>query len=383
MPRRPWIPATVAALFVATVLWGIGSRLLSHASQAEQAKAAIRLSVAVVSPRPAAAAQELVLPASVQAYLETPIYARTNGYLKRWLVDMGSSVKEGELLAEIDTPEIDQELRQAQAAEAQAVANREIAAKTAARWQKLVQAHNVSQQEADQNTAAYRAREADVLAAQANVRRLLELQSFKEVRAPFDGIVTARYVDVGALIANGTAQQLFHMGQAAMLRVYANVPQTYSRSIAPGLDAELDIPEFPERKFPGKVMRSAMAIDPASRTLYTEVQVPNADGSLLPGMFGRLRFHLPQASVALLIPANTLLFRAQGTQVATVDDQATVHLKTVVLGRDLSTSLEVLGGLTGNDRIVLNPPDSIGEGEGVVVEKVQDWSPPQLEPASP
>jgi RND family efflux transporter MFP subunit len=370
-PLRTLIFIIVVLVFAGIALWGIESRRGVRASLNSTAKNAATTPVAVVYAQPASTAGEILLPGNIQAYLETPIYARTNGYLKKWYFDIGARVKAGQLLAEIDTPEIDQELRQAEAAELQAQANLELAKTTADRWVELLKSDGVSQQEVDQNVSAYKARQADLQAAKANVQRLKDLQSFKEVTAPFSGILTTRSVDVGALIQNGNSAQLFRMAQTNVLRIYVSVPQAYSRSMVAGVPADLEIPEFPHRTFPGKVVRTAGAIDPASRTLLTEVQVPNPTGELLPGSYATVNFHLKLVEPPLAIPSNTLIFRSQGTQVAVVTPQGTAHLKNVTLGRDLGTSIEVLSGIDAGDAIVLNPPDSIGEGDVVNVKQTQ------------
>jgi RND family efflux transporter MFP subunit len=377
--RRFILPALAVAIFAGAAVWGIQTRLSARSALNASAKDSVRTPVTVAHPRPSNTAAELILPGNVQAYVETPIYARTNGYLKRWYVDIGGRVRAGQLLAEIDAPEVDQELRQAEATQAQAQANLDLARTTAERWQNLLKSDGVSQQEVDQNVGAYKARGADLRAAAANVQRLKDLQSFKEVRAPFSGVVTARNVDVGALIANGNSQQLFRLAQTNTLRVYVNVPQVYSRSILSGLAADLQIPEFPHRIFPGKVTRSAGAIDPASRTLLTEVQVPNPSGALLPGAYAMVRFHLALVDPPLVVPSSALLFRSQGAQVAVVESQGTIHLRSVTLGRDLSTSMEILSGLSASDSIVLNPPDSIADGDPVVVTQTQDFPPAATE----
>jgi RND family efflux transporter MFP subunit len=320
-----------------------------------------------VHPQRAGAKTEIVLPARVQAFVETPIYARTDGYLKRWLVDIGSKVKAGQLLAEIETPEVDQQLKQMEAAQAQAQANLDLARTTAERWNNLLQFDGVSKQEADQNMAAYKARQADLTAAIANVGRLKYMQSFQKVVAPFGGIITARNIDVGALISAGTTKELFRLAQTEILRVYVNVPELSSLSMVPGVPAELRVAEFPNRIFSGKVVRSAGAILPASRTLLTEVQVPNPKGELLPGAFGEVKFQIRLPQEPLIIPSNTLLFRAKGTQVALVDKNQTVHLQSIALGRDSGTSVEVFSGLTERDSIIVNPSDSISEGTSVII----------------
>jgi RND family efflux transporter MFP subunit len=368
--RSSWryiLPAIVLLAFAGVAFWGIQARLGVRAALTATAKDSTRIPVAVTHPRAADSASDIVLPGNVQAYLETPIYARTNGYLRRWYVDIGGRVKAGQLLAEIDTPEIDQELRQAEASQLQAQANLDLARTTADRWQLLLKSDGVSQQEVDQNVSAFHAREADLLAAKANVQRLKDLQSFQRVVAPFDGIVTTRSVDVGALIANGNSVQLFRMAQTNVLRIYVSVPQSYSRAIFAGVPATLTIPEFPQASFPGKVVRTAGAIDPTSRTLLTEVQIPNPTGQILPGAYATVHFKVTLVDPPLSIPPNTLLFRSQGPQVAVVTPQGKIHLQNVTMGRDLGTSLEVLDGVKATDNVVLNPPDSIAEGADVTV----------------
>jgi RND family efflux transporter MFP subunit len=357
----------IVLVFVGLALWGIESRRSVRAALNLSGQSAATTPVAVVHPQPSGTSGEILLPGNIQAYLETPIYARTNGYLKKWYFDIGARVQEGQLLAEIDTPEIDQELRQLEAAQLQAQANLDLAKSTADRWVELLKSDGVSQQEVDQNVSAYKARQADLQAAKANVDRLKDLQSFKRVTAPFSGILTQRNVDVGALIQNGNSVQLFRMAQTNVLRIYVSVPQAYSRSMVAGVPADLEIPEFPHRTFPGKVVRTAGAIDAASRTLLTEVQVPNPRGELLPGSYATVNFHLKFVDPPLVIPANTLIFKGQGTQVAVVTPNGVVHLKSVTLGRDLGTSMEVLSGIDADDLIILNPPDSIGEGDVVNV----------------
>src|ERR1700723_1114462 len=376
------ITVIVLAIVAAVVIGGIVPRLRAkEALQKETYDLAVP-TVNVAHAKQGAPQTEIVLPGNMQAFTESPIYARTNGYLKKWYVDIGGRVKAGQLLAEIETPENDQELHQAQAAQVQAEANLDLAKTTADRWQNLLKSDGVSQQEVDQNVSAFHAREADLQAAKANVQRLKDLQSFQRVTAPFDGIVTARNVDVGALIANGNAVQLFRMAQTDVLRIYVQVPQTYSRSIQPGVEAKLTIPEFPHGEFPEKVIRSAGAIDPASRTLLTEVQIPNPKGDILPGAYATVHFKVTLVEPPLAIPPNALLFRSQGPQVAVVTPQGTIHLQAVTMGRDLGTSLEVLDGVKANDNVVVNPPDSIAEGAEVTVTQTAPSVPPPPAPAA-
>jgi RND family efflux transporter MFP subunit len=361
------LAVVVIALLAAFLFFGVFPRLRASHELASSALAAARLPVAVIQPKLGKPQNQISLPANVQAFVDTPIYARTNGYLKRWLVDIGAKVQEGQLLAEIDTPEVDQQLRQAEAAQAQVQANLDLARITANRYLGLLKSDGVSQQEVDQNVGALKASEANLNASAANVRQLRDLQSFKEVRAPFAGTITARFVDTGALISNGTTTTLFRLAKTDVLRVYASVPQAYSRSISAGVPAQLHVPEFPGRSFSGKVVRTSGAIDASSRTLLTEIQIPNPKGELLPGSYGTLQFNFASAQPALILPANTLLFRAQGTQVAVVDANQTVHLKDVAVGQDLGTSYEVLSGLDPSANVIVNPSDSIAEGTPVTV----------------
>jgi RND family efflux transporter MFP subunit len=366
--RRRWMWVALAVgMLVLVVAWVIHSRLRDRAELAKSSKEAGRIPVSVVHATRSPANTELELPANVQAFIETPIYARTDGYLKRWLVDIGGKVKEGELLAVIETPEVDQQLKQSVAALAQAEANLELARITAERWQNLLPYDGVTRQEVDQNVGAYKARLADFRAAQADVDRLKDLKSFQRVVAPFNGIITARDIDIGALISAGTTQELFRLAQTDMLRVYVSVPEIYSRSMRPGTRADLSVDEYPNQTFPGRVVRSAGAIVPNSRTLLTEVRVLNRNGELLPGSFGEVKFHIALPNAPLVIPANALLFRSKGTQVALVTQNLTVHLQDVALGRDFGTSAEVVSGLTPQDEIIVNPSDSISEGTQVTI----------------
>jgi RND family efflux transporter MFP subunit len=311
----------------------------------------------------------MVLPAQLQAYVQSAIYARTNGYLVSWTRDIGSHVKKGELLAEIDTPEVDQELSQAKAARQQIQAQLQLAKSSAERWTNLRKTDSVSQQEADQQTSAYTQAQANLAAADANVRRLEQLESFKHIYAPFSGVITRRNVDRGALITAGSTGQreLFDIAQVDPLRVYVSVPQADAPSIKPGMSAFIELQEFPNQKFPGKVVRTADAIDPATRTLLTEIDVPNKGDRLLPGAYAQVSFAVPLHGLRMTVPVNTLLFRAEGPRVAVVGTDQKVHLKPVTIGRDFGTKLEILGGLDPNDQIVVNPADSLEDGQQVNV----------------
>ena len=374
--RRRWLLVALGFLLLAGVVaWVIHSRVRDRKELASAAREAGRMPVSVVHATRAAAKTDLVLPANVQAFIEAPIFARADGYLKRWLVDIGTKVKKGELLAVIETPEVDQQLKQTEAALAQAQANLDLARITAERWQNLLRYDGVSRQEVDQNVGAYKARRADYQAALADVERLKYLKSFEKVVAPFNGIITARNTDVGALISAGTASELFRLAQTDLLRVYVSVPEIYSRSIVIGVPAELKVAEYPNRAFPGRVVRSAGAILASSRTLLTEVRIPNAKGELLPGAFGEVTFHLVLPRAPLVIPTNALLFRSKGTQVALVSPNRTVQLRNVTLGRDMGTSAEVLSGLAPDDTIIINPSDSISEGSSVSIVDPKEAAP--------
>jgi multidrug efflux system membrane fusion protein len=326
--------------------------------------------VAVTRPGAEPASDELMLPAQLQAYVESSIYSRTNGYLLRWHKDIGSHVSKGELLAEIDTPEIDQELMQARAARQQIEAQLQLAKTSTERWNNLRKTDSVSQQEADQQASAYTQAQANLAAADANVRRLEQLESFKHIYAPFSGVITRRNTDVGALISAGSAGQakeLFDIAQVDPLRVFVSVPQMNAPSIRRGMSAAIELREYPGQKFSGKVVRTADAIDPATRTLLTEIELPNRNGQLLPGAYAQVRFAVPVAITRISVPVNTLLFRAEGPRVAVVGPDSKVHLKAVTIGRDFGTKVEILGGLEADDQIVVNPADSLDEGQQVNV----------------
>jgi multidrug efflux system membrane fusion protein len=314
---------------------------------------------------------ELVLPGNLQAYIESPIFARTNGYLLRWYKDIGSKVQKGELLAAIDTPEVDQQLYQARANREQIKAALALAKISADRWENLRKTDSVSQQEADQQTSGYQQALANLAAADANVRRLEELESFKNVYSPFSGVLTKRNVDPGALINSGAAagREMFDIAQVDPLRVYVSVPQAYAPNIKAGMKADVTLQEFPGQKFLGTVARTADAIDPATRTLNTEVDVPNKDGKLLPGSYGQVHFATGTSVPRITMPVNAMLFRAEGAQVAVVDQNGTVHLRPIIIGRDYGAKLEILGGLEVADQIIINPSDSLEEGQKVHIAK--------------
>ena len=324
--------------------------------------------VAVIHPTSEKPDEELVLPGSLQAFEESPIYARTNGYLLRWYKDIGSRVTKGELLADIDTPEVDQELMQARATRQQIVAQMDLAKINSDRYLSLRTTDSVSQQEADQQASGYRQAKANLDANDANVRRLEELEAFKHVYAPFSGVLTKRNVDPGALInAGGTGKELFDIARVDPLRVYVNVPQAYAPAIKNGMEAWVTLQELPGQKFKGTVARTAESIDPITRTLLTEVDVPNKDGHLLPGSFGEVHFRPGISGQKVTLPVNAMLFRQEGTRVAVVGSDNKVRLRPITIGRDYGNTLEILGGVGVEDQVVVNPADSLEEGQQVNV----------------
>src|SRR6266481_2977590 len=329
--------------------------------------------VAVIHPMTESAQEDLVLPGTMQAYVESPIYARTNGYLKKWYRDIGSRVRQGELLADIDTPEVDQQLSQARADLNTAKANAHLSEITATRFTELIKTDGVSKQEVDNADGDLEAKRAIVQSSEANVRRLEDLESFRHIYAPFSGVITRRNVDVGTLINagnGGSSQQLFFLAQTDPIRVYVNVPESAAPSIRPGLPAHLELTQFPGRKFQGKVDRFRGANDPTSRTLLTEVDVPNKTGELLPGGYAQVHLDVQVASARLQVPVNALLFRSEGLRAVVVDADHKLHLQPLTIGRDYGVALEVLQGLQGSDWIVVNPADSLEEGQQVNVKEV-------------
>ena len=363
------VAIVAAAFFAIVLLFGLAHQHAVRSELAAEARDHARTPVSVIHPQSSASQLSVRFPANIQGYIETPIYARTNGYIKRWLVDIGARVERGQLLAEIETPELDQQLRQAEAAQAQAQANLDLARTTAARYQELLKQDGVSKQETDQAVATLQADEANVRAAIANVNQLKELQSFEKVTAPFAGTITARYIDIGTLIASGTNTLLFRLAETSTLRVYANVPEVDSKDIAIGVPVDLETPGTKGKKFGGQVIRTAGAIDPVSRTLLTEIRVPNPKLELVPGEFGEVTFHLHSSRPVLIIPASALLFRAEGTQVALVEADSRVRLQNVQLGRDLGNSVEVVSGLSADDAVVENPSNAITDGVLVAVQQ--------------
>jgi RND family efflux transporter MFP subunit len=365
---RSTVGILCAVALVAAIAWGLHVRAASDASVTRATQAAAILPVSVVHPTAGSKADDLALPGSVQAFTDTPIYSRTNGYLKKWYFDIGAHVRKGDLLAEIETPEIDQQLDQSRAELERMQANAELAGVTSNRWQALLAKHAVSQQEADQTRANYIAAQAAVDASRANVRRLEQLQSYERIIAPFDGIITARNTDIGDLIDAGSGssnpRELFHLDADDRLRVYVAVPETYSDSIHDGDRAMLTQDSNPGKEIPGTIVRNANAIDHATRTLNVEVDVDNAKGMLRPGAYVFVHFQLPAIGNTVTIPSNALLFRAEGLRVGVVRDDR-VELVPVTIGHDFGNSVEITSGLTVADKVILDPSDSLASGEQV------------------
>jgi RND family efflux transporter MFP subunit len=372
------IPRPAARIFVAAVVaaagalafaihGGITTRVAAESGLARTTEDSAIPIVHVIHPKDGAPLEELILPGNTQAFSDAPIFARTNGYLRRWYFDIGAHVKHGDLLAEIETPEIDKQLQQARAELETAQANYHLSETTAARWQFLLQSDSVSRQETDEKVADLSARKATVDSNASNVRRLEDLQSFQKVYAPFDGVLTARNTDVGSLIdagANSAGKELFHLAAIDSLRVFVAIPEVYSRAARPGAIASLTLDEFPGRSFQGTLARTSNSIDQASHTLMTEVDVRNPDSQLLPGAYVSVHFKVPQTVRSVVVPSNTLLFRSEGLRVALVQD-GRVRLTPVKIGRDYGSTIEVIAGLQASDAVVLDPADSLVSGTPV------------------
>lgn len=375
-PQRPrghrgYLLAVVLgfAFLIAAVI-GIAARFSERRALANETEELSVTTVAIVHPKTEPPQEELVLPATLQAYTESPIYARTNGYLKKWYRDIGSRVHESELLADIETPEIDQELMQARATRDQATAQLEIAKTSAKRWETLQKMDAVAQQETDERSSSYAQAQANLAAADANLRRLQQLEAFKHIYAPFSGVITKRNVDIGALINAGNTganQELFDVARIDPIRVYVSVPEIYASSVRPGVRASIELASEEDKTVSGSVVRNADAIDPTTRTLLTEIDVPNPKGILLPGAYAQVHLALKVQVLRLTLPVNALLFRAEGTRAAVVDGSGKVQLKPIVIGRDYGRDVEVISGLEPNESVVLNPPDSLEDGQKVLV----------------
>ena len=369
---RAGLAIVIALLIVAgIVIAGVIPRIHATNELKKTTDALAVPSVEVAHPKEGAPQTEIVLPGNIQAFADSPIYSRTDGYLKKWYADIGTHVKAGQLLAEIETPEIDQQLDQARADLNTAQANLHLSQITATRYQDLAKSDSVSKQDVDNATGDFEAKQAMVASAQSNVNRLAQLQSFEKIYAPFDGVITARNTDVGHLINSGAsapANELFHIAAVNRLRVFINVPQEYSTSAHVGLTATLTLQEFPGKAFNGTLARTADAIDPATRTLLTEVDVDNPTGQLLPGSYAQVHLKVPSAAPSVVVPVTALIFRAQGLQAAVVNDGSHAEIRNVVLGRDYGSEVEVVSGLSTSDNVMVSPPDSLVSGEQVRVE---------------
>jgi RND family efflux transporter MFP subunit len=366
MPNRKIRRYALIALIVAIGLgiWGEVSRVLARTSLGKETAESAMPTVATVTAERSSLGEDLVLPGAVQAFIEAPIYARTSGYLKSWYTDIGTQVTKNQLLAEIETPEVDQQLSQARADLATARANENLSNSTNVRWQGLLSTESVSKQDAEEKSGDAAAKKAAADSAAANVARLHELELFKRVVAPFTGVITARNTDIGALINAGqsTGTELFRIADTRKLRIYVGVPESFAAATKPGLEAELRFTEHPNRTFAAKTVRTSNALDPILRTLQVELELDNAQGEIFPGAYAEVHFKIPPNAETLRLPANTVLFRAAGLQVATLDSDHRVTLKSIVQGRDFGNTIEVLSGLQPNEVVVLNPPDSIANG---------------------
>ena len=372
LPAAAWIAlAVVAAIAIAAVVIGLLERASAEHTLTRQTDAAAIQTVSITYPTGARLTPDVALPGNVQAFTDTPIYARTSGYLRRWYFDIGAHVRKGQLLAQIESPEVDQQLQQAQANLKSAQANLQLANTTRTRYVDLLKSNSVSKQETDQAVSGAAAQEAGVDAAMANVRRLEQLQGFENVYAPFDGIVTARNTDIGALIDAGSAgaapKELFHMAAVGRMRVYVPVPEVYSSDVVDGGKAFLTLDEYPGRQFDGTIARNSNAIDPATRTLNVEIDVPNPKGELLPGAYVFVHFHVAgNHTPTVTIPSNALLFRSEGLRVGVVRD-GKVHLQPVTITHDEGAVVEIGSGLQPSDSVILDPSDSLAEGQQVHV----------------
>lgn len=369
MNKGPVIGASLLlVLAVGAAYEGIATRAHALADVTKETQDRAIPVVAVTTPERGVPQEEIALPGTMMAFVDAPIFARTNGYLRKWYADIGTHVRAGQILAEIDAPEIEQQLLQARADLGTADANAKLAQTTAARYRDLIRSESVSQQDLDNANGSLEARQAAVESARANVKRLEQLKAFTRIDAPFDGVVTARNTDVGALIDSGSnARELFHVADTRRLRVFINVPEVYSRSARLGLKAELTLKEYPDRRFTGTLARTAQAIDLTSRTLLTEIDVDNSKGELLPGSYCEAHLKLPTTASTLKLPASAIIFKTDSLQAAVVDGARRVTLKTIVLGRDFGNTVEVVSGLDEHDSVIVNPPDSLAAGQIVRV----------------
>ncbi len=366
-----WLILFLVLVIVALlVIGGIIPRRKASAEAREETHTLAIPTVLVAQPKTGASSQEVVLPGNMQAFTDAPIYARTNGYLSKWFFDIGSHVKQGQLLAIISTPEVESATRQARADLNTAEANFNLSQLTQKRYEDLKNSDAVSKQDVDNANGDFESKKAQVLSAQANVKRLEDTQGFSKIYAPFDGVITARNTDVGQLVDAGSgtpAKELFHIAAINTLRVFINVPQQYSVAAKPGLTADLTLAQFPGRTFQGKLVRTANAIDLATRTLLVEVDVDNRSGELLPGAYVQVHLKTPNPVSAFVIPVSALIFRSEGLQIGVVQNDGTAKLVPITLGKDFGNEVEVVTGLNGGEQVIINPPDSIVDGEQVKI----------------
>jgi len=374
-PRRlRLIGFIILCIFVLVLVWGLVSRFASsHQLAASTGNASIPV-VSIISPKDNGAPRSLVLPGNVKAYYQAPIYAQVSGYLKQWYFDIGAKVQSGDVLAVVDTPDLDQQLVQAKADLASANANESLSATTARRWNALLAKDAVSQQDADEKNGDLAAKIAAVQAAEANVERLQALEAFKKILAPFDGVVTARNIDIGALVNVGGSMPLFTVDDEHRLRIYVQVPQVYSAEVKPGSDASFTVPEYPGQSFNATLASTASAIDPVSGSLLVQFQIDNSDGTLHPGDYAQVHINLPQDNHAVTVPPSALMFRDTGMVVATLGPNNQVVIKQVTIGRDMGTAVEIASGLTHDDKVIDNPPDSLEQGDQVQIAKPANGS---------
>ena len=370
-PRKGWLTAVViVAVFAGLLVSGILQRVHTSAALRTETDDMAVPTISVVTPQRAAPSQEIVLPGNVQPYVTAPIFSRTNGYLQAWYFDIGAHVKKGQLLAVIATPEVDQQLGQSRSNLSTAEANLRLAEITKNRYEGLLKSKAVSQQDVDNAVGTYNANKSIVEADQANVKQLEALQSFEKIYAPFDGIITARNTDVGALVDSGSSggvkTDLFHLSQVDRLRVYVSVPEEYSQAVTSGLSADLTLSEFPGKTFTGKLVRTSEAINFETRTLLAEVDVTNPTGKLLSGSYAEVHFKVPGTATTYIVPVDTLLFRKEGLRVAVVKDNK-AQLLPVTPGRDFGDTIEIISGLQGNESVIVSPPDSVVNGEKVQI----------------
>ena len=358
--------AVILAAGALSAAWGIAARGRALTELSRETREMAVVTVAVTNPAKGPASENVSLPGNIQPFTDAAIFARTNGYLRTRYADIGSRVKAGQVLAEIDTPEIDQQLLQARAELTSAQANAKLAQTTAERYQDLIKTDSVSRQDLDNATGGYEARKAAVASADANVKRLEALQRFRVIHAPFDGVITARNTDIGALIGATNPKELFHIASMDRLRIYVNVPQIYTSAIRKGLEADITIQNLPGRTFKGTLTRTSQAIDASSRTLLAEIDLENRNGEILPGSFAQVNLKLPTDATTFRVPVTTLIFRSEGLRVAVVRN-GIVGMVPVTLGRDFGSTVEVVSGLTGGEAVVVNPPDSLADGQSVSI----------------